>query len=81
MPLRRQARNGRPSQQSCYTDIVEGARIAVHQAYEEALASGIPVLVSKDGVLYEVRPDGTRSELKRIEPPTLVQKGQKLSLS
>ena len=36
------------------------------------------VLQSENGVIYEVFPDGTRLERKRIEPPTPVPAGTKI---
>lgn len=60
--------------------LVSNSRTAVRRAYEAALASGHSVLVSKGGVIYEVHPDGTRRELKKIEPPIPMAKGQKISL-
>jgi hypothetical protein len=44
-------------------------------ARNQVLASGQSVLESKDGVIYEVFPDGRRVEIKRIEPPTPVVNG------
>jgi len=44
-------------------------------ARSQVLASGQSVLESKDGVIYEVFPDGRRVEIKRIEPPTPVVTG------
>jgi hypothetical protein len=46
-------------------------------AREETLASGQSVLESENGVIYEVFPDGTRIERKRIEPPTCIPAGTK----
>jgi hypothetical protein len=45
---------------------------------EKALRAGCTILESKDGVLYEVSPDGTRRFVKRLDPPTPVVPGTKL---
>lgn len=37
--------------------------------YKEALASGVPVLVSRDGGLYEAFADGTYKFVKALPPP------------
>ncbi len=44
-------------------------------ARNQVLASGQSVMESKDGIIYEVFPDGRRVEIKRIEPPTSVVTG------
>lgn len=51
------------------------AGLAFSRAREEALAAGLSVIESHDGVIYEVFPDGSRIERKRIEPPVNVKKG------
>jgi hypothetical protein len=53
------------------------AGAAFAAARKEALNAGYSVLQSEDGVIYEVFPDGTRIERKRIEPPTPVPAGTK----
>jgi hypothetical protein len=57
------------------------ADAAVKQAYWQALATGSSVLVSEDGVLIEIFPDGTRKVLKQLEPQTAVTLGQRMELS
>ena len=57
------------------------ADAAVKQAYWQALATGSSVLVSEDGVLVEIFPDGTRKVLKQLEPQTAVKLGQRMELS
>jgi hypothetical protein len=52
--------------------------VAFTTARNETLASGQSVLQSEGGVIYEVFPDGTRLERKRIEPPTPVLAGTKI---
>jgi hypothetical protein len=52
---------------------VSGSAFAA--ARERVLASGQSILQSRDGVIYEVFPDGSRKPVKNIEPPTKVQSG------
>jgi hypothetical protein len=49
--------------------------VAFANAREQVLKSGQSVLQSKDGIIYEVFPDGRQVEVKRIEPPTQFQTG------
>jgi hypothetical protein len=49
-------------------------------ARNETLASGQSVLQSENGVIYEVFPDGSRIERKRIEPPTSIPAGTRISI-
>lgn len=58
--------------------IPELADIAFKQAYWAALASGSSVLVSENGDLVEVFPDGKRKFIKHLSPATLVTRGQKI---
>jgi len=58
--------------------IPELAVVAFKQAYWAALASGSTVLMSENGNLVEVFPDGTRKIIKRLPPSTPVTRGQKL---
>ena len=60
--------------------IPEMVESAVAQAYWQALAAGSSVLISENGVIYEVFPDGTRKIVKTIEPPTPVAIGEKRML-
>jgi hypothetical protein len=46
-------------------------------ARKATLAAGESVLQSEQGVIYEVFPDGSRIERKRIEPPVPVAIGAK----
>lgn len=57
------------------------ADAAVKQAYWQALATGSSVLVSEDGELVEIFPDGTRKVVKQLEPQIAVTVGQRLELS
>jgi len=49
-------------------------------ARKETLAAGQSVLQSENGVIYEVFPDGSRIERKRIEPPTSIPAGTRISI-
>ena len=60
--------------------IPELAEVAFKQAYWAALASGSTVLISENGNLVEVFPDGTRKVIKPLPPSTPVTIGQKLEL-
>jgi hypothetical protein len=55
---------------------VSGSAFAA--ARERTLNSGQSVLQSEQGVIYEVFPDGTRKEVKRIAPPTQIERGTKV---
>ena len=46
----------------------------------QTLAAGQSVLQTEQGVIYEVYPDGTRIERKRIEPPRSFVKGTRIQL-
>ncbi len=48
--------------------IPEMAQAAVKQAYWQALSSGSSVLVSENGIINEVFPDGTVKFVKNISP-------------
>jgi hypothetical protein len=58
--------------------IPELADVAFKQAYWATLASGSSVLVSKNGDLVEVFPDGKHKFIKHLPPATPVIRGQKL---
>ena len=60
--------------------IPELAEIAFKQAYWAALASGSTVLMSENGNLVEIFPDGKRKIIKPLPPSTPVVPGQKLEL-
>ena len=49
-------------------------------ARQQALRAGLSVVESRDGVIYEVFPDGRRVEVKRIEAPTYVEPGRKIQI-
>lgn len=56
--------------------IPEMAEAAVKQAYWQALASGSSVLVSDNGTIKEVFPDGTTKITQKNEPFAKTEKGQ-----
>lgn len=58
--------------------IPELAEVAFKQAYWSALASGSSVLISENGSLIEVFPDGKREFRKKLPSWTPVKRGQKL---
>jgi hypothetical protein len=58
--------------------IPELANVAFKQAYWAALASGSSVLISENGKLVEVFPDGKRKFIKHLAPGISVTIGQKL---
>ena len=53
---------------------------AVKQAYWQALASGGSVLISRDGALVEIFPDGTERVIKELPTTILVIPGQILKI-
>lgn len=60
--------------------IPELADAAFKQAYWAALASGSSVLISENGNLVEVFPDGQRKFIKHLPPSTPVTRGQRLKI-
>ena len=60
--------------------IPEMAEAAVKQAYWQALASGSSVLVSENGVINEVFPDGTIKFVKNIAPRVAMKKGRVIEI-
>jgi len=60
--------------------IPELAKAAFTQAYWAALASGSSVLMSENGNLVEIFPDGKRKIIKPLPPSTKVTIGQKLKI-
>ena len=70
MPLSEQ------SMQFLEEHIPELAQSAVTQAYWQALAAGNSVLQCDNGAIYEVFPDGTRTLVKTVTPPTAVTPGE-----
>jgi hypothetical protein len=60
--------------------IPELAGAAFAEAQRRTLAAGHSVLVSDNGIIYEVLPGGTRRLVKRIVPPTPGEPGQKITI-
>ena len=56
--------------------IPEWAQLATRRAYWQALASGQSVVISENGAIVEVFPDGTRKFIKAIEPWIKVTTGK-----
>lgn len=61
--------------------IPELADVAFKQAYWAALASGSSVLISENGKLVEVFPDGKHKFIKYLSPSTPVIRGQRLEIN
>lgn len=57
---------------------VSGSAFAA--AREQALAAGQSVMESKQGVIYEVFPDGSRRHVKEIAPPIQIALGYKIAI-
>ena len=54
--------------------------LAFHTARKQTLESGLSVLQSEDGIIYEIFPNGSRRRVKEIEPPTSVVSGFKITI-
>lgn len=61
--------------------IPELASIAFKQAYWAALASGSSVLISENGKLIEIFPDGRQEFIKNLSPPIKVTLGQRIEIN
>lgn len=61
--------------------IPELANVAFKQAYWAALASGSSVLVSENGKLVEVFPDGRHKFIKHLAPSISVKPGERLEIN
>lgn len=61
--------------------IPELAEVAFKQAYWAALASGSSVLISENGNLVEVFPDGKHKFIKNLAPSIPVTQGQRLEIN
>ena len=53
---------------------------AFAEARQRVLDSGLSVLQSEQGFIYEVYPNGERVLVKKIEPPTFVVPGTKITI-
>ena len=60
--------------------IPELAEVAFKQAYWAALASGNSVLISENGNLIEIFPDGKKKFIKHLTPFISVTRGQKFQI-
>lgn len=54
--------------------------VAFANAYNLAIKAGLSVVVSENGAIYEVFPDGRRTLVKTVTPPSPAQPGRKLTL-
>jgi len=54
--------------------------VAFARARINVLASGLSVLQSQDGAIFEVFPDGRRRFVKAVDPPTVDVIGRKIIL-
>lgn len=63
--------------EKCIPELAEGA---FKEAYLNALTSGSSVLMSEDGNLVEIFPDGKRKFIKRLPPSIKVQPGQRIHI-
>lgn len=61
--------------------IPELADAAFKQAYWAALAAGSSVLISQNGSLVEIFPDGQQKFIKLLPPSTPVTLGQKFKIN
>ena len=53
--------------------------VAFANAYDQAILAGLSVVVSDNGAIYEVFPDGQRKLVKTIAPPSPAQPGRKFT--
>lgn len=51
------------------------AERALKEAYKKALEAGLSVMVSSNGFLYKVKPDGSRVRIKALDPDVPVARG------
>ena len=61
--------------------IPELAEVAFKQAYWAALAAGSSVLISQNGDLVQVFPDGKQKFIKHLPPRISVIQGQKFEIN
>ena len=65
----------KPTAQETENQIPALAREATRSAYRRALNSGGSVLISKNGEIRRINPDGTSSVVKKLAPRTKMRKG------
>ncbi len=54
---------------------------AFSKAYQQAVQTGLSVVVSENGAIFEVFPDGQRRFVKSITPPTPAEPGRKFTIT
>ena len=55
--------------------------VAFASAYQQAVQAGLSVVVSENGEIVEIFPDGRRKFIKSITTPTPDQPGRKITIS
>jgi hypothetical protein len=55
--------------------------VAFARAYQQAVQAGLSVVVSENGEIVEIFPDGRRKFIKSITTPTPDQPGRKITIS
>ena len=55
--------------------------VAFSNAYEQAVLAGLSVVVSEQGKIFEIFPDGQRRLIKEIAPPTRAHAGQRFTIT
>ena len=58
---------------------IDKARSTLSAAHNHARSSG-PVVVARNGSLYEIFPDGRQNFIKNLDKPTLVEMGLKVRI-
>jgi hypothetical protein len=61
-------------------EFVRGTGATCVTAFQQAIDAGLTVLVSKEGRLVEVSPDGTERVVGLLKPSTPVKPGTKFTL-
>ena len=54
--------------------------VAFQRARERAFKAGLSVMISEDGAIFEVFPNGERHQVKVIEPPVRMPKGFRVTI-
>ena len=62
------------------SSFVASSGTAFSNAYDLAIKAGLSVVVSENGAIFEVFPDGQRRLIKTITPPSPDQPGRKMKL-
>lgn len=62
-------------------DYPAASGVAFSNAFQQAVQAGLSVMVSENGSLFEVFPDGQRRFVKSIAPPIPAQPGRKIEIS